>query len=71
MRRLSALFNRIISRLGLGRASRPEDIPAKLDATALEKAMQEARFLQGQHGVDARALAPGEFPTLPKRADKA
>ncbi|MDE3059747.1 MAG: hypothetical protein KGJ06_01900 [Pseudomonadota bacterium] len=67
MRRLRRLFNRIMESLGRRRASRPEDIPAKLDAAALENALQEARFLYAQ-AVDVKPLSPGELP-LPRKAE--
>lgn len=68
MGRLLAFFHRIIEIFRIGRAPRPEDIPKKLSAEALDRAMQEARFLHG-HRVDVKPLAPGELP-VPRRADE-
>jgi hypothetical protein len=68
MRRLARIFNIIMERLGIRRASRPEDIPKKLSPEALAQAMEEARFLYSRHAVDVRALMPGEIPDLPKPA---
>lgn len=68
MRRLLTIFNAIMRRLGLARRSRPEDIPKKLDAETLAKALNEARFLSG-HGVDVRSLTEDEEPTAPRSAD--
>jgi len=51
------------------RGSRPGDIPKRLDAENLEKALQEARFLFNGYGVDVRDLEPGEKPDTPKPAN--
>lgn len=69
MGRLRRIFNRIIRVMGLTAVSRPQDIPKKLTPEELQKAMQEARFLVGQHAVDVKALMRGETPGLPRRAD--
>ena len=69
MRRLRRIFNQIMGWLGWRRVSRPEDIPKKLSPEMLEKAMEEARFLRA-NAVDVRALAPGEVPGVPRRADE-
>ena len=69
MRRLKRIFNIIIRCLGFHPKSRPEDIPKKLSTETLEKVMREAYFLHSQHGVNVKALAPGEIPDLPKPAD--
>ena len=57
-----------LSQLLAGRRSRPEDIPRKMTAQALEAALREARFLAARQ-VDVKSLSPGELPGLPKRAD--
>jgi hypothetical protein len=69
MRRLARFFNVIMRALGVRRGARPEDIPKKLDPETLARAMEEARFLFGKHGVDVRSLAAGEEPDSPKPAD--
>lgn len=74
MRRLRHLFKRLLARASaasrrLLRRGRPEDIPRRLSADALERAMAEARFLFTQHGVDVRSLVPGETPDMPRPAD--
>jgi len=56
--------------LGIPVRSRPEDIPKKLSPEALEKVMQEARFLYFGHAVDVKSLTPGEVPDLPKPAER-
>jgi len=68
MRRLQVIFNTIMGWFGHGK-SRPEDIPKKLDAETLEKAMREARFLHSQHAVDVTSPAKDEIP-VPRRVDK-
>jgi len=69
MRPLYSFFNKIIGRFRR-KPSRPEDIPKKLSAETLEKAVQEARFLHTRHAVDVTPLTKGEMPGLPRRADK-
>jgi hypothetical protein len=49
------------------RRSRPQDIPKKLTPEALEKAIEEARFLR-DHAVDVKELAPDERPGPPRQA---
>lgn len=68
MKLLGRLFNTIIRLLGLRKPSRPEDIPKKLDAQALQAAIKEASYLRTQ-AVDVKEMAPDELPGLPRRAD--
>jgi len=69
MGRLIRFFNEIIRRRQLARQPRPRNSPENLDMDTLEKVLKEARFLR-LHDVNVQALNPGEFPGLPKRADK-
>lgn len=64
------VISRLLLRLGQKNAGKPKLAPEKLPPEVLAKVMDEVRFLSGQHGVDVRALAPDEIPTIPKRADK-
>jgi hypothetical protein len=63
-------FHYVLSLFGFPRASRPEDIPHKLNAAVLSQAMEEARKLHVQHDVSVRSLSRGELP-IPRRADDA
>jgi hypothetical protein len=69
MKLLKQLFFRLARQIFPSGPSRPQDIPKKLDASSLEKAMQEARFLRSQHEVSVRPLATDEIPGLPRRAE--
>jgi len=63
------LFRTLLALFGFPRPSRPEDIPHKLNATALANAMEEARKLHANYQVDVQSLSLGELP-IPHRADK-
>jgi hypothetical protein len=68
------IFKKLIASIGhaLGfyRLSHPHDIPKKLSEKARTEAMNEARWLHGEHRIMVSELAPGELPSLPKRADQ-
>lgn len=69
MQRLKQLFTGWFCRRFPRKRSRPEDIPQKLGAQALEKALEEAQFLHRQHAVKVKQLAADELPDLPQKAE--
>lgn len=66
--RFRHLLRSLLRRLGLARASRPEDVPHALSAEAMDSALRDARLLHSKYNVSVAPHAAAETPP-PKPAN--